>query len=105
MSAVLEQETSEPQAPGTTTAALPPKPSRRRILLPIVGVLVAAGLVWGVRQWSYARAHESTDNAQVDGHIIPVLAKVGGYVTAVGVSENQPVRSGQLLVQIDEAEY
>jgi membrane fusion protein (multidrug efflux system) len=36
---------------------------------------------------------------------VPVLAKVGGYVQQVAVSENQPVRAGQLLVQIDEAEY
>jgi membrane fusion protein (multidrug efflux system) len=62
-------------------------------------------LVWGVGKWRFARTHESTDNAQVDGHIVPVLAKVGGYVQQVGVNENQPVNAGQLLVQIDESEY
>jgi membrane fusion protein (multidrug efflux system) len=58
-----------------------------------------------VKQYTYGRAHETTDNAQVDGHIVPVLAKVGGYVRAVGVAENQPVREGAPLVQIDDAEY
>jgi membrane fusion protein (multidrug efflux system) len=47
----------------------------------------------------------STDDAQVDGHIIPIIAKVGGYVTSVAVSENDPVTAGQLLVQLDDAEY
>ena len=47
----------------------------------------------------------TTDNAQVDGSIVPVLAKVGGYVKTVRIAENQPVKVGQSLIQIDDAEY
>jgi membrane fusion protein (multidrug efflux system) len=68
----------------------------------IVGILI---LVWGARTYAYARAHESTDNAQVDGRILPVLAKVGGYVQAVSARENEPIGAGALLVAIDDAEY
>ena len=83
-----------------------PKPSRRKlVLLPIVGVLALVAIIWGVRKWSYSRSHESTDNAQVDGHIVPVLAKVGGYVTAVRVDENVHVKEGDEVVHIDDAEY
>ena len=92
----------------TTSPASPPSApakSRKRIILPVLGVLVLGGLVYGGKTVMYARAHESTDNAQVDGHIVPVLAKVGGYVTAVNAVENQPVKEGALLVQIDDAEY
>jgi len=86
--------------------AEPPKSSRRKfILLPIVGMLALVAIIWGVRKWSYARSHESTDNAQVDGHIVPVLAKVGGYVTAVRVGENVHVNESDELVHIDDAEY
>jgi membrane fusion protein (multidrug efflux system) len=53
----------------------------------------------------YARVHESTDDAQVEGHIIPVLSKVGGYVEAVTVQDNDSVRAGDTLVRIDDAEY
>jgi membrane fusion protein (multidrug efflux system) len=53
----------------------------------------------------YARVHESTDDAQVEGHIIPVLSKVGGYVDAVTVQDNDSVRAGDTLVRIDDAEY
>jgi membrane fusion protein (multidrug efflux system) len=82
-----------------------PKPSRRKFILPIVGVLALIGIVWGVRKWSYGRSHESTENAQVDGHLVPVLAKVGGFVTAVRVGENDRVKEGAELVHIDDAEY
>src|SRR6185437_1113091 len=58
-----------------------------------------------VKQWSYGRAHESTDDAAVDGHLVPVLAKVGGYVQAVTVNDNDHVRVDSLLVQIDPSEY
>jgi membrane fusion protein (multidrug efflux system) len=53
----------------------------------------------------YSRGHETTDNAQVDGHIVPVLARVGGYVTAVLVQDNDSVHKGQTLVRLDDAEY
>ena len=45
-----------------------------------------------VKTFIYSRGHETTDNSQVDGHIVPVLAKVGGYVTAVLVQDNDSVR-------------
>jgi membrane fusion protein (multidrug efflux system) len=83
----------------------PRRVARRQIVLAIVGVVVLLALMWLYQRWSYARAHETTDNAQVDGHIVPVLAKVGGYVQTVTVAENDSARIGQLLVQIDDAEY
>lgn len=71
-------------------------------ILPIVAL---AFLAWGAKSWLYNRTHVNTDNAQVDGSIVPVLAKVGGFVTAVRVVENQTVRAGDTLVAIDDAEY
>lgn len=79
--------------------------SKRRFIIPIVIVVALVAAVWGFRTWRYSRVHESTDDAQVDGHIVPVLAKVGGYVTSVSVEENQHVDEGQVLVTLDDAEY
>jgi membrane fusion protein, multidrug efflux system len=79
--------------------------SRRWILLTLVAVLVALGLMWGYRQWSYGRGHESTDDAAIDGHLVPVLAKVSGYVQTVHASDNEHVKEDSLLVQIDPEEY
>jgi len=48
---------------------------------------------------------ESTDDAQVDGHITAVSAKVYGRVAEVLVNDNQPVKAGQPLVKLDARDY
>jgi membrane fusion protein, multidrug efflux system len=103
----------ETEAPGTpasrngrSAAAEPETPStRKKFVLPIAVVVALILLIWAFQKWNYGRSHQSTDNAQVDGHIVPVLAKVGGYVKTVNVSENDHVNAGQLLVQLDDADY
>ena len=100
---------TQPQS-SATRAPVPPLPARapggrRRVVLGLVALAAVLGLGWAVKQWLYGRAHESTDNAQVDGHLVPVLAKVSGYVTAVNVAENDRVRADSALVRIDEREY
>ncbi len=79
--------------------------NRRTLSLALGAILGILALVWIFRVWSYGRTHETTDNAQVDGHIIPVLAKVGGFVQAVTVAENDSIHTGQLIVQLDATEY
>jgi membrane fusion protein, multidrug efflux system len=79
--------------------------TKKKFVVPIVIVVGLALLLWVFQRWNYGRSHESTDNAQVDGHIVPVLAKVGGYVKTVNVNENDHVNAGQLLVQLDDADY
>jgi membrane fusion protein (multidrug efflux system) len=53
----------------------------------------------------YYRNRVSTDDAQVDGHIVPVASKVYGNVAEVLVNDNQPVKAGQVLVRIDSRDY
>ena len=77
---------------------------KKHALMIAGGVLALLILTWGFSKWSYGRSHISTDNAQVGGHLVPVLAKVGGYVQAVAVSENEHVAQGQQLVIITPAE-
>ena len=90
-------------SPNTPTAAAPG--GKRNKAIPVLALLGLAALAWGGKTYVYNRHHVTTDNAQVDGTIIPVLAKVGGYVNAVRVAENQVVKGGDLLVQIDSSEY
>lgn len=76
-------------------AADEPRSPRRRQIAMAVRVLVAIlALAWGAQKWMYGRAHESTDDAAVDGHIVPVVAKVGGYVQKVTVAENDHANEG-----------
>ncbi len=94
--------TNPANTPNETT---PANGTRRTVTMAIVAVAALAAAIWTFRAWQHASTHESTENAQVDGHIVPVLAKVGGYVQAVAVRENEPVTPGALLVQVDTTEY
>jgi membrane fusion protein (multidrug efflux system) len=69
----------------------------------IIGVVVL--LVAGFFLWRYFNSYESTDDAQIDGHLNPVSARVGGHVQKLMVDDNQYVQAGQPLVQIDPRDY
>jgi len=71
----------------------------------VMGVVLLALIAFGARKWWFGRSHVSTDNAQVDGHIVPVLGKVGGYVAEVRVVENQAVKAGDTLVVLDDRDF
>jgi membrane fusion protein (multidrug efflux system) len=93
-------------SPTSPDAAGPAANGGKRSKAPIIlGVATLALAAWGGKTVLYNRNHITTDNAQVDGTIVPVLAKVGGYVTTVRVAENQAVKAGDVLVQVDTAEY
>src|SRR6266404_2460789 len=78
---------------------------RRRVML-IAGAAVALAAVGiGARYYVWALHHESTDDAFIDGHIVHVAPQVGGRVRRVFVTDNQPVRAGHLLVEIDPADF
>lgn len=60
----------------------------------------------GVGVWFYVtRGQESTDDAQVDSHLIPMAARVGGTILRVAVNDNQTVDAGTVLVEIDPRDY
>jgi membrane fusion protein (multidrug efflux system) len=106
MATAIESSAPASTRNGRSAAADPDKPStKKKFVVPIVIVLGLVLAFWAFQRWNYGRTHQSTDNAQVDGHIVPVLAKVGGYVKTVNVSENDHVNAGQLLVQLDDADY
>lgn len=65
-------------------------------------VIVAAA---GFFVWRYLGTYEGTDDAEVDGHINNVSARVSGYVLKVNVDDNQSVEKGAVLVEIDPRDY
>lgn len=83
----------------------PPKglksPKVRRLILG-AGILVVVAVV-GL--FLYYHNRESTDDAQVDGHITPIASKIYGRVAEVLIDDNQPVKAGQVLVRIDPRDY
>src|SRR3984957_14002782 len=99
---------------GSTTKALPSsekdyhtRPSRTqssgfRIAIVIAVVVL---LVIGFFAYRYFTSYESTDDAQVDGHVNSISARVSGHVIKLNVQDNQYVQAGTVLVEIDPADY
>jgi membrane fusion protein (multidrug efflux system) len=77
---------------------------RRRglISVAIVGILIVAS---GLGFWLYSRRFESTDDAQVAGHLNGVTARIDGTIKAVYVEENQTVHTDQLVAEMDPRDY
>ena len=72
-----------------------------------IAVLIAllVLLVVGFFVYRYLTSYESTDDAQVDGHINSVSARISGHVIKLNVQDNQYVQAGTVLVEIDPADY
>jgi len=68
-------------------------------LVVIIAVLLVGWFWWDSRRW------ESTDDAEIDGHIYPISARVSGQVVKVNYDDGQVVRKGDVLVQIDPTDY
>jgi membrane fusion protein, multidrug efflux system len=86
----------------TERSVRPPKQFPRKIL---IFVALAAIIAVGVYMWVSSWDRQSTDDAQVDGHIAPVALKIAGNITEVLVNDNQQVKTGQVLVRIDPRDY
>ena len=69
----------------------------------IIGGAVLLAVFLGL--YLYFHNRETTDDAQVDGHITPIAAKVYGRVGKVLVNDNQQVKAGQVIVQLDRGDY
>jgi len=102
MDAVLKDLEQQMKDVAPPTPAPPRSKRLHRIVL--VGLLVA-GVIAAVAVYIYGQGRESTDDAQVDGHIAPIAAKISGSISAIFVEDNQRVKAGQVLVQIDARDY
>ena len=69
----------------------------------IIGVVVLLLVAFFV--YRYVSSYESTDDAQVDGHINSISARISGHVVKLNVDDNQYVKAGTVLVEIDPADY
>jgi len=75
---------------------------RARLGLILAGLVLLAGVFF---LWRYLGSYESTDDAQIDGHVNSVSARVSGHVVMLNVEDNQYVEKGTVLVEIDPADY
>jgi len=89
----MEQENKQPE-----------KKKKSPIRYVIIAAIVIVAAIFGWTKISYAITHETTDDAQVETQISPVLSRVSGYVKSIAVKDYDSVKAGQLLVQIDDEE-
>ncbi|MFI5153667.1 MAG: HlyD family secretion protein [Chitinophagales bacterium] len=70
----------------------------------IIGVILIAGGFFAFKKISFALTHETTDNAQVETQVTPVLPRVSGYVKHIVVKDYDSVNAGELIVELDDDE-
>ena len=76
-------------------------PRVRRALVILAVVLLVAGIA----AWRYFTSYESTDDAQIDGHLGSISPRVTGHVIRLNVRDNESVEAGRVLVEIDPTDY
>ena len=88
-----------PPAAPATAAKGPPK----RVLI-VVGLIAAAALAAGGRMWYRSHNFVETENAYVTGHVHPVSSRIPGVVTKVLFEDNQVIKAGDVLAELDPAD-
>ena len=81
-----------------------PKKKKSPIRFIILALVLGTAGYFGYQKISFNITHETTDNAQVETQITPVLPRVSGYVKSVAIKDYDSVKVGDLLVELDDAE-
>jgi membrane fusion protein (multidrug efflux system) len=97
-----EPHRDTPAAPAPHEAAAPRKLRRRWIVLGLIAAVVLLSL--GGYAW-FTAGKQSTDDAQVEADVVPTAARVSGLVKRVPVNDNQHVKKGDVILEIDDADY
>jgi len=85
----------------TEKKTVKPKNTKRLV---IVGIALSVILVIGIVYWVIGSHYENTDNAQLDANIVPIRASVPGYIKTIHFKDNEHVKKGQILINIDETD-
>jgi len=99
--APVSEAHSAPLPPVRRQSFFHARPWARTVLIVAVIVLFVGGFF----AYRYFSSYESTDDAQVDGHLMPLSARVSGYVIKVNVNDNQYVPQGMVLAEMDPRDY
>ncbi|HEX4084611.1 MAG TPA: HlyD family secretion protein [Chthoniobacteraceae bacterium] len=102
--AFLEADRPQQRGAPRPHGGAPPGTSKRKPLI-ILTILVVVGLIVGVTAWLLTRDYQDTDDAFIDGHIIEVSPRISAEVVHVYIHDNEEVKKGQLLVELDPRDY
>ena len=93
------------EVPTAVAEPLEPEKKRNPLVIFVLAIVLLVGGYFGWTRLQFAKAHESTDDAQVEGDVYPILPRVSGPVVKVFVQDNQTVKKGDTLVTIDKSDY
>jgi membrane fusion protein, multidrug efflux system len=85
-----------------STEKEPKKKKGNRTTTIILGVILLAGIIFGITEYLHYKNIETTDDAQLSSNIDPVVARISDYVTSINFKDNGHVTKGQVLVQLDD---
>lgn len=100
-----QQETSIKHTAPMEENTVENKPGSKNKKMMILGTVASVIIIILLYVWISAMGHEKTDNAQVDAMITPVRSIVQGFVTKVNFTDNQMVKKGDILIEIDNKDY
>lgn len=80
------------------------KSSNPKFIIVLVAVVLLGG-GFGVYKYLHSQQHETTDDAQVERNLNPIIPRVGGYIDKIYVKDNQMVKAGDTLFTIQRADY
>jgi membrane fusion protein (multidrug efflux system) len=98
-------EKTEEHSPTLADPLPPPKPARRPWVWALVGAAAVAATAAGIAYYVHSLSFESTDDAFIDGHVVPVSSRVPGHVAKVCVEDNQLVKAGDVLAELDPSDF
>src|SRR5690242_2347691 len=96
---------SIPGIPPVESEAPAATPKKRRTALIVLPLLTALALAGSGTAYAFGHGKQSTDDAQVEGHVTSVAPRVAGLVKSVLVKDNQSVKAGDLLVELDDRDF
>lgn len=80
------------------------KPLNKKFIVAL-GAIVLFGGGYGIYKYVHSLAHESTDDAQIETKITPIVSKIPGYIKTIYIQDNQIVKKGDTLIRLDDTEY
>jgi membrane fusion protein, multidrug efflux system len=97
----VAETTTTPASTEQDIETVQPRSRRRGIIIIVIAVLAVAALAF----WWHSTFYEDTDDAQISGHLIQVSARIQGQVRKVYVEENQVVKAGDVIAELDPRDY
>ncbi len=97
----MADTTTTPAPVEHETEVVQPRSRRRGIIVVVIAVIAVAALAF----WWHSTFYEDTDDAQISGHLIQISSRITGQVRKVDVQENEVVKAGDLIAELDPRDY